>query len=459
MTKRRASIRGRGEEILFGEPAAVEIEPLSAEMEPAEAEPGETEASVEEPTGHEPPDTGEASQDLPADLAFDLDDPELERALEEEALAAGPQPEEMELSPTLEVDLAYSLETLPAEESFERMAEAPEPAFEGARERPERLAVMVQPPPPEVSDVTSGVLPPKPEELSFGLREEGAITYDIQEPDDRIEPIELPDRELTDEEKTQILARLGDERLAKLESAIDEAYEEVRRQVADNEGIATDCFNRLLKARDIVLRQDAARISQAEYYVEFVRARLKRASESDTAARKYQWRILIWGLFWCGAFLALLILLNESWFRNVIAPSGPGNTLVDLDIFLSTMVWGGIGGVVAVLYSLFKHVGQRDFDVHYNLSYIGKPFLGVILGATVYMAFNLVIRTLGILPIGVEETGQVMAPTLAPGVMYLVAWVGGFKENRIFDLVDRGMKRTFSGGEDLEPLPPLEPER
>ena len=114
---------------------------------------------------------------------------------------------------------------------------------------------------------------------------------------------------------------------------------------------------------------------------------------------------------------------------------------------MSTIVWGGIGGVVAVLYSLFKHVGQRDFDSHFGLSYIGKPFLGLIIGATVYMAFSLVIRTLGIWPAGVDETGQVALPTVAPGVMYLVAWVSGFKENRIFDLMDRTMKRTF-GGED-----------
>jgi hypothetical protein len=453
MTKQRASIRGRGEEILFGKPQAVEIEPLLVEPDPAEAEPSE-EPAAHEPTGGDDPDSG-----VQASLEFSLEDPELERALEEEALAAGPEPDEVELSPTLEVDLAYSLEALDAAEAFERMVQSPTPPPEDAGEEPAEKAWMYEPPYPEIGDVPSGVLPSKPGELLAGLGEEEAIAYDIQEPDEKIEPIELPNRELTQEEKAQILARLGDDRLARLETAIDEAYEEVRHLVSDNEGIATECFNKLLKARDIVLRQDVARIPQAEYYVEFVRARLQRASQSDTAARKYQWRVLIWGLFWCGAFLALLILLNESWFRNFIAPPSPGNTLVELDIFLSTMVWGGIGGVVAVLYSLFKHVGQRDFDVHYNLSYVGKPFLGVILGATVYMAFNLLIRTWGILPIGSEETGQVTAPTLAPGVMYLMAWVGGFKENRVFDLVDRGMKQTFAGGGGVEPPPPLEPGR
>jgi hypothetical protein len=259
---------------------------------------------------------------------------------------------------------------------------------------------------------------------------------------------------LTEEEKAQILAWLGEQRIQELESAIDEAYAEVRSTVAGNEGIATECGNKLLKARDIVLRRDAAKMAQAEYYVESVRARLQRAVDSDAAARKYQWPILIWGLLWFSGLLALLILLNESWFRDAIISPSSSNALVDMEVLLSTMIWGGIGGVVAVLYSLFKHVGQRDFDAHFGLSYIGKPFLGLIIGATVYMAFSLLIRTLGIFPVTVEGTGQVALPSLAPGVMYLVAWVSGFKENRIFDLMDRTMKRTFGGEDKASPAGP-----
>jgi hypothetical protein len=288
------------------------------------------------------------------------------------------------------------------------------------------------------------VLPPKPKQLYLAPGEEEVAGLDIQEPEDRVKPIDLPDRELTEEERAQILAWLGEQRLQKLESAIDEAYEEIRVKVADNEDIATDCHNKLLKARDMVVRRDAGKIAQAEYYLELVRARLKRVVESDAAAHKYQWRILVWGLFWFAGLLTLLIMLNDNWFRQFLLPPSLDNTLVDMDVFFSTMIWGGIGAVVAVLYSLFKHVGRRDFDVHYNLSYIGKPFLGVILGATVYMVFNLLIRSLGILPIGSEGTGQVETSAIAPGLMYLMAWASGFKESRIFDLVDR---QFFSGGQ------------
>lgn len=424
MAKRRASLRGRGPEILLGTPAAAQREPEPLQPASSEAESGRAEV----PT----PDTPAGAEPM-------WDDEEIERALEEEARAAVPSPEE---------EVAFSVE--PVDEELPDMVP---PEADEELDLPEE-GVIFEAPLPEVGDVVSGVLPPRLRQTPTALGEEVAVAYDIQEPEDKVEPIELPDRELTEEERAQIMDRLGDERIRTLEAAIDETYEGVRLEVGDNRDITTECYNQLLKARDIVLRRDGARIAQAEYYVEYVRARLRRAAESEAAARKYQWPILIWGLLWFAAFLTLLILLNESWFREAILPSDNGNTLVDLDIFLSTMIWGGIGGVVAVLYSLFKHVGQRDFDLHYSLSYLGKPFMGLILGATVYMVFNLVIRALGIMPAGAEEAGKVTVPAVAPGVMYLVAWASGFKENRIFDLVDQGMKRVFAGGGSANAEPP-----
>jgi len=455
MTKQRASLRGRGAEILFGEPEPVEIEPRSSESTPTEADP-----EVETP-GEEQAAQGQEVDEGPVEYGAEpelfLDDPEIERALEEEARAGAPPDEE---EPAVEPEMppapgseamAHALETLPTgwrkvsvvaeegtglgppeehlgEEAFDVSAFA-EALDEGTFDEGE----LYGPPPAEIEELVRGVLPPKPESM------------DLQESDEPVEPITLPDRELTEEEKGQVLAWLGEQRIHELETAIGEAYVQVRVTIADNEVISTECFNKLLQARDIVVHRDLGKIAQAEFYVEWVRTRLQRAANSDAAAKKSQWWILIWGLLWFSVFLALLILLNEGWFRDMIAVAGLSNTLVSMDVLLSTMIWGGIGGVVSVLYSLFKHVGQRDFDPHYSLSYIGKPFLGVILGATVYMVFNLLMRTLGILPVELSGMEDVSAPAVAPGVMYLLAWFSGFKENRIFEILDRTMKRIFSG--------------
>ena len=73
------------------------------------------------------------------------------------------------------------------------------------------------------------------------------------------------------------------------------------------------------------------------------------------------------------------------------------------------------------------------------------------------MVFHLLIRTLGILPAGVQGIEGVDSISVAPGIIYLMSWACGFKENRIFDLVDRVMKQIFSGGDAAEPAAPTPP--
>ena len=433
MTKRRPSIRGRGAEILFGEPPPIEIEPRSSDGALAEEEPPEVESW--------------------------LDDEDLERALLEEARAGESSPEEEEepLSipevepPTPEMERAFIEEAVTAEEPPEPVVVTPLPTPEETMDDmslSEEVALH-EPPSPETSDIASTVLPPRPAHLVFELgEEEGMSLADIQTPGEQVEPLELQDRELTEEEQKKLLARLGHARIRELDAEISKTYDQVLSRAGESQEIATECHNQLLKARDIVLRRDAAKIAQAEYYVEQVRARLKRAAESEAGAKKYAWWIAAWGVVWFVAYIAVLILLNFDWFRDMTFLAASGNSLVDMGVFLPAMVWGGIGGVAAVFYSLFKHVGRRDFDSQYNLSYVGKPFLGIILGATVYMIIHLTIMTLGILPSGLQGgTGELTTPTVAPWIIYLSAWACGFKENRIFDLVDRVMKRIFSGEE------------
>ena len=443
MSKDRPTIQGRGAEIFFGTPPRVDIKPRATDDDATQAKKADSGEPGKGDAGTSPPgDAEELPPFPPEELELFLDDPELERALQEEAEAGQPGAEDLRKAAR-----ATSATKSPPAEQKTITVQAPTPQ---AVPDLDEVVESYEPLPPETSDLVGGVLPPKPRRSATALSTEDVRALDIQDPDEKFEPIQLPDRVLTEEERNQILEWLGEEWIQTLEAAIDEAYAEVRREVGTNKNITTECYNELLQARDIVLRRDVGKIAEAEYHVENVRTRLKRAVDSEKSARRHQWWILIWGLFWFVAFVAFLFVINEAWFWNYLAPSGLTNALVDTEVFLATMVWGGIGGVVSVLYSLFKHVGQRDFDAHYSLSYLGKPFLGLILGATVYMVFNLVLRTLGILPAGFEEFEGVAdtTVTVAPGVLYLIAWASGFKENTIFELVDRTMKRVLGSKQD-----------
>ncbi len=466
MAKRRSSVKGRGSEILFGEPQPVEVEPRAAGPGLADAEPREP-----QPPGPEPAaEATEVDQPSPSPTTEeDLDEEDVLAGLSEEARDAESGPEEegeesldVEPAPTPEMEVAFFDEAVAAEEPPDPVAEAPVPTMEVTMEEKDQSEEMAlhEPPPPETSDLAGDVLPPRSPRSFFDLGEMDSVgaAADIQGGDGDVEPLELPARELSEEEKKKLLRRLGGARLQELDEEITKTYDQVLSRVGENEELSTECYNQLLKARDIVLYRDVAKVPQAEYYVEQVRARLKRATESEAGAKKYAWWIAGWGSLWFLIFLGVLISMNYSWFQTKIVPATATNTPVDMVIFLPAMVWGGIGGVAAVFYSLFKHVGRRDFDTQYNLSYVGKPFLGVILGATVYMIIHLMIMTLGILPAGLAETGgDVQTPTVAPWIIYLLAWACGFKENRIFDLVDRVMKQIFSGSESAAPTEPAVP--
>jgi hypothetical protein len=467
MAKRRSSLKGRGSEILFGEPSPVEIEPRGTSLAFGETEPPGPEAAefdAVEDLLAELPDEPLVSPSPEAPLP--PDEEEWERALLEEArdgeLAPG-EAEDLSLvdelpPPTPEMEMAFYEEAVDAEEPPEPLVEAPPPTLETTMDELDigEEEAFFEVPAPEVSDVASGVLPPRSEPTFFEWEDLESLTdYDVQAPGVGVVREELPERQLSEEDAARLIRRIGLTRLQELDREITKTYDQVLSKVGENEEIATDCYNQLLKARDILLRRDAARIPQAEYYVELVRSRLKRASESESGAQKYAWWITAWGFVWGALFLAVLFLLNHTWFHDLLAPSLAEVPVLSSEIFLRSMVWGGIGGVVAVLYSLFKHVGLRDFDAQYNLSYVGKPFLGLVLGATVYMIFQLMM-TLGLLPAGLQtSSGTVSAVT--PWIIYPLAWACGFKENRIFDLVDRVIKRIFKGEEAQEPEAAPEP--
>lgn len=447
MSKRRSSIRGKGAEILFGAPPAVNMKPRSADPTLALVRPSSPKPTAGAPTS----EAGGPSSPQSPQPQLALNEKELERALQEEARAGESDSslawkEDLigsreELSPGLEV------EARPVEQPLGALEEVPGAAEEEARGRQDLMGsrAFLEPPLPETVDAASDVLPPRPTRMAFDLDETEPVTADIQAPDETVEHVQLPERGLTREEEDELVTRYGQERLQKLAAEIDDLYEQVRVEVGVNKEISTWCFNRLLQAKDIVLRYDVARISQAEYEVEQVRARLRRAADSQAAAKKHAWWITGWGFLWGVLFLSALVMLGLGWFEYLYGPATVRQAYVDPAVFLQAMVWGGVGGVVAIWYSLFKHVSQRDFDIQYGLSYLTKPFFGLVLGGTVYMVVQLLILSLGISPVELPEgIPGLTTPTIAPWIIYLMAWLCGFNENRIFGLVDGMVRRTFS---------------
>ena len=95
------------------------------------------------------------------------------------------------------------------------------------------------------------------------------------------------------------------------------------------------------------------------------------------------------------------------------------------------MIWGGFGGVVGALYALWKHIAkEQDFDAQYALWYVTNPILGLALGGFVYLLIQAGFLSL--------TAGASSGETIhSAAVIYVFAWICGFKQNVIYEIVRR----------------------
>ena len=498
MARKRASIKdkgaeilgvkrgGKGADILFGtgeaEPAAPEEggveealpegeadldELLSAEAEAAEA------ADVSAAAPAEPPVAGEGLPQGEADLDEELD---LEQLLSAEAEAAeaetplpelattpaapGPPPSESVVMPSAPVASPAVERPAPAPPppAVTRPAPTPPPA---PAYTPPPAAAQPPPAPAAVRPTTSvpDLSVPRPPRYVQVVGESFDVLAEEASPDAvAAAQVGAPEAiRLTPEERERLSRRRSvQEKWAELDRAIESQYDRILRENASVSKPITDwCQNMLAEARAIVLTQQVGKLAKAEWNVEQVRARLDRAEESRKQANRFAWPLTLWGVLWFGAFVYLIF--NPMVVLQFLTIEGSNDSFLVPDIFLRSLFFGGIGGVAAVFYHLFKYVRERSFDSQYLLSYVGKPFMGMILGSMIYLTVFVTMRVLGLVPIGLQTSGaESVTDVMYTALLFFVAMAAGFKENLAFDLLNRIIKAVLGKEEEREeaPTPP-----
>jgi hypothetical protein len=265
---------------------------------------------------------------------------------------------------------------------------------------------------------------------------------------------------LTEEEREALLRRQSVQKeLADLDRAIDTQYDRILRDnVSVNKWITDWCHNLLAEARNIVLHRQVENLARAEWNVQQVRARLDRAEESERKALRYAWPITIWGVLWFVIFVYLIF--DPGLLLRLLRVTLAADSFLVPEIFLRTLFFGGIGAVAAVFYHLFKYVQERSFDSQYGLSYVSKPFMGMILGSMIYLTVFVVTRALRIAPAGLilEGESDLVTDFMYLALLYFIAMAAGFKENVAFDLLNRVIKSVLGGNqEEEEPAAPPPP--
>jgi hypothetical protein len=251
---------------------------------------------------------------------------------------------------------------------------------------------------------------------------------------------------LSEEQREELLRRRPvQKQFAELDRAIDTQYERILHEnLSVNKTITDWTHNMLAEARAILLAREVDKLPRAEWLIEQVRARLDRACESRDQANRYSVPILVWGVIWFVLFV--YFIFNPMLLLNLITFGDASDPLLNARVFLQSLFFGGIGGVAAVFYHLFKYMRARSFDSQYVLSYFGKPLMGMITGSIVYLMF------FGARFIGVSLFSSATPDSNIEGlrfIIYLVAIYAGFKENAVFDLLNRLIKAIL-GSQDEE---------
>lgn len=436
MASKRASIKGKGMDILFGGPSGAAVQPgVAVKAPPA-------------------PDDGELTA-------------EMESLLDEEAMAGGPGlglvEEEMgepALKPSKK-ELAYvpSKEGAPpAEPVIPEWAAAPTPTAETTvepaaapaetKEEPPPPPSIAPPAAPVVTATTAAVPPPKekPEAEAYDLKIRGLL-YDALSmageeaareapgpgagepapaPPPEVGPEEQPSPQRTQEE---VLKAVGRRRLEALEKEIDELFVRVPKELSMDRNVNI-ALALLRDAQDIV-QERPRQYDLARFKVAQVRMMLERRQRIMAETSSHAYPLMVYEI------VCFLVLLAGIVFRQRLATwliAVSGMTLVDFSVnlqpMLGTLMWGGIGGVVGGLWSLWKHVARdQDFDKQHSMWYITQPVMGIILGGVIHLLFMS-----GVLIIEAGSTSQsALAVLWFPS---LVACLAGFRQNFAYEWLD-----------------------
>jgi len=459
MASKRASVKGKGMDILFG-------------GAPSEAiQPGERVRAAAKPL----PDDGELT-------------PEMESLLDEEAMAGGPGPafvEEAIGEPVIaprKRELAYVPPKAEAERPAkpvvpewatrrppreEREAE-PVVAPVEAKEEPPPPPSVVPPPAPPVAEVAA-VPPPKekPEAEAYDLKIRGLLYDALSMAGEKApseppgpgagEPEAAPPPEVSSEEQPspkrtqeEVIKAVGRKRLEALEDEIDILFSQVPTELYmdpdRNVALAP-----LRDAQDIV-QERPRQYDLAMFKVAQVKMMLERRRRIVQETSSHGYPLMVYEIAWFLLFLAGVVFAQRVADWLIVATGmAPTDFSTNLQPMLGTLMWGGIGGVVGGLWSLWKHVARdQDFDKQHTMWYLTQPIMGIILGGVIHLLFMA-----GVLVVQTSSTSA-QATAAVHWFPSLVACLVGFRQNYAYGWMDSlakaiGQKPVAAPEEEIVP--------
>lgn len=217
----------------------------------------------------------------------------------------------------------------------------------------------------------------------------------------------------------------------------EKAIRELWNRTGKVQGRVTELFNEKAKAVELfdkvqlgrnLLLAGSANYDEADRLI----AEVELAVEMKLKVISGSKRVGPWLFFYELAWLVLLGWLTYSLVVSPISPAASVSaSLININHLLTSLCWGGMGGVVGALFALWKHVAvEQDFDSQFAMWYFTNPIMGVALGGFVFLVIQAGFLSLTAGAAGGEAIQSAL-------VIYVLAWVSGFKQNVIYEIVRR----------------------
>lgn len=242
---------------------------------------------------------------------------------------------------------------------------------------------------------------------------------------------------LSRQEVKEITGKLRPSDLKALDRDVDALYEKVGTLLSGQRQEATVAFDILRRVRMILLKEPE-RYADAEYLVNQVRARTNQIEQSIEGGRANAPRIFTYQTIWLAvlAAMALVTTVNgetfRSWAAYLLGIPVDSEQLNWAVLFLSTLAWGGIGGITSALWSLYHHISvARDYNPVENLWYYSQPMLGMVLGGIVFLIMG---SGFLVVQVNLDTQDVALGARLLPAAIAVIA---GFRQNMVLDLIER----------------------
>jgi hypothetical protein len=235
--------------------------------------------------------------------------------------------------------------------------------------------------------------------------------------------------------------------------ALWQEIEALEKEIVSSTGVGrlgkrtTDEFiDRLAAARNLLMNH-REQFEEANREVVMVRYRLARIRNTSFVEDR---RVISF-------YLVLLLVLELLSFialdrasRLVAEPA----TVVGLPLntLWFIILWGGVGGIFAAAWSLVvRHVD--DYDPQYAHWYYLSPLMALVTGPLIAMLAQVVLPATML----TVTVGQPADLSVNPIVLYILAFVVGFQQNLLLNLLNYAVERIFQMGAAKDKNKPAAP--